>query len=93
MMAAEAVHVVISGRVQGVAFRSFIEREAAALSLDGWVRNLRDGSVEAVFSGEPKAVSAILASCRLGPPGARVAGVETTAAAVVGPGFEILPTA
>ena len=92
-MAAEAVHVVISGRVQGVAFRSFVEREAEALHINGWVRNVSDGTVEAVFSGEPKAVSAMLASCRLGPPGAKVTGVETSNATVVGPGFEILPTA
>lgn len=91
-MASEAVHVVISGRVQGVAFRSFIEREAEALGIDGWVRNLSDGTVEAVFSGEPKAISTMLASCRLGPPGAKVAGVETSNAAVVEPGFVILPT-
>ena len=92
-MALEAVHVVISGRVQGVAFRSFVEREAAALNISGWVRNLSDGTVEAVFSGEPKAVSNMLASCRLGPPGAKVIGIETSNASVVGPGFEILPTA
>ena len=47
-----AVHVVITGRVQGVGFRAFVEREAEALRLDGWVRNRRDGTVEAVFAGE-----------------------------------------
>lgn len=68
--------VVVSGRVQGVAFRASTEREARARGLDGWVRNRADGSVEAVFEGAPEAVDALLAWCRAGPRFARVSGVE-----------------
>ena len=69
-----AVHVRISGRVQGVGFRAWTERRASALGLSGWVRNTRDGNVEAVFSGTPDAVEAMLAACREGP---RHAGVRS----------------
>jgi acylphosphatase len=71
-----AVHVLISGLVQGVAFRAWTERRANALRLSGWVRNLPDGDVEAMFSGDTEAVEMMLAACRDGPPGARVTGVE-----------------
>ena len=47
-------HVVIRGRVQGVGYRAFVEDEAARISIEGWVRNRRDGTVEAVFAGDPK---------------------------------------
>jgi acylphosphatase len=70
------VHVLISGLVQGVAFRAWTERRANALKLSGWVRNLPDGNVEAVLSGDTEAVEMMLAACRDGPPGARVTGVE-----------------
>ena len=52
-------HVMIRGRVQGVGYRYFVEREAQSRGLEGWVRNRRDGSVEAVFSGPAEAVTAI----------------------------------
>ena len=55
-----AVHVVITGRVQGVGFRAFVEREAEALRLEGWVRNRRDGTVEAVFAGDEGEIQHIL---------------------------------
>lgn len=71
----KAVRVRIAGRVQGVWFR------AEARSLDGWVRNRRDGTVEAVFAGPEAAVEAMLAECRDGPPQARVDSVETKPAA------------
>lgn len=60
-------HVVIAGRVQGVGFRLWVEEEALSRGLAGWVRNRRDGSVEAVFRGEPDAVGAMLEACRDGP--------------------------
>lgn len=60
-------HVVISGRVQGVGFRLWVEAEAVSRGLYGWVRNRRDGSVEAVFWGEDDAVGAMLEACRIGP--------------------------
>ncbi len=71
-----AVHVLISGLVQGVAYRAWAERRANALGLSGWVRNLADGDVEAVISGPANAVEAMLFACRDGPRGARVDRVD-----------------
>jgi acylphosphatase len=61
-------HISVRGRVQGVGFRAFVEHEALKHHVGGWVRNRRDGTVEAVFTGEAAAVDA----CRRGPFGARV---------------------
>jgi acylphosphatase len=72
--------VVVRGRVQGVGFRAFVEDEARERRLAGWVRNRRDGSVEAVFSGAPDQVESMLATVRLGPPASHVAAVEVNAA-------------
>ena len=69
-------HVTIRGRVQGVGYRYFVEREAQSRDLEGWVRNRRDGSVEAVFSGPADAVTAMIAACRRGPSMARVDAVQ-----------------
>ena len=76
MSAIRAVRVSIAGRVQGVGFRAWTEREALALGLGGWVRNRRDGTVEAVFDGPAAAVGEILGRCRRGPPTARVDAIE-----------------
>jgi acylphosphatase len=76
MASIRAVHVRISGLVQGVAFRAWTERRANALGLSGWVRNLPDGDVEAVFSGPANAVEAMLAAAREGPRSAVVDSVE-----------------
>jgi acylphosphatase len=76
MAGIRSVQVRISGLVQGVNFRAWTERRASALGLSGWVRNLPDGDVEAVFSGEAAAVEAMLAACRDGPRAARVEKVE-----------------
>lgn len=65
-------HVFIKGKVQGVFFRSEIKRRAENLDLKGWVRNLSDGRVEAVFEGRDESVSALVEFCRTGPTGARV---------------------
>ena len=62
-----AVHVVIAGRVQGVGFRAFVAQESQRLDVAGWVRNRRDGTVEAVLIGEADAVEMIIALCREGP--------------------------
>lgn len=70
------VHVLVSGRVQGVAFRAGTRRTARSLNLTGWVMNLPDGRVEAVFEGRDPAVAAMLAWCRRGPEGARVDAIE-----------------
>jgi acylphosphatase len=69
-------HVWASGRVQNVWFRDSCVREAKAAGIDGWVRNLSDGRVEAVFEGSPEAVARIVAWCHDGPPRARVDRVE-----------------
>ena len=69
------VRVVITGRVQGVGFRLWVEAEAVSRGLAGWVRNRHDGSVEAVFSGEADAVDAMLEACRNGPSMALVTDV------------------
>jgi acylphosphatase len=71
-------HVVISGRVQGVAFRIATVEEAQRLGLDGWVRNLRDGRVEALAEGERPKVEALVAWCHHGPPPARVMDVQVS---------------
>lgn len=69
-------HVYVSGRVQGVFFRSETQEEALRNGLTGWVRNLQNGRVEAVFEGEKEMVEKLIEFCRRGPPGARVANVE-----------------
>ena len=68
--------VVVHGRVQAVFFRDSTRRMASSRRVAGWVRNRRDGTVEAVFEGEPEAVAALVEFCRDGPRGAVVARVE-----------------
>lgn len=63
---------MIHGRVQGVGFRAFVEHEAGRCGIEGWVRNRRDGAVEAVFKGAPAVVEDMIDACRRGPMGARV---------------------
>ena len=70
------VRVIISGRVQGVWFRGWTIETAYHHSIDGWVRNRRDGTVEAVFAGEDEQVEAMIQACHRGPSMARVTGVE-----------------
>jgi len=65
-------HMMVHGRVQGVGFRAFVEGEALARGVEGWVRNRRDGSVEALFVGDAATVAAMIEACRRGPFGARV---------------------
>jgi acylphosphatase len=69
-------HVVFSGRVQGVGFRAHVEDVAARTVVGGWVRNRRDGTVEAIFAGDAKAVEDTIAACRKGSYAARVEGIE-----------------
>src|SRR5689334_3131752 len=69
-------HVSVRGRVQGVGYRAFVEREALAAGVEGWVRNCSDGSVEAVFGGPHATVEAVIAACRRGPYAARVDALE-----------------
>lgn len=70
------VHVFISGRVQGVAFRHYTLKTAVSLGLKGWVRNLDDGRVEAMFEGEDSTVEAMLQWCRKGPSSAIVTNLD-----------------
>ena len=93
-MPATAVRVTIRGRVQGVGYRAFVADQAEMLGLSGWVRNRRDGTVEAVVAGEAATVEAFLARCREGPRGASVTGVASEPYEDSLPGgFKVLPTA
>jgi acylphosphatase len=72
------VHVHVSGKVQGVYFRATTRDEAEKRGVDGWVRNLEDGRVEAVFEGAADAVEEMVEFCHEGPSAARVESVEVT---------------
>jgi acylphosphatase len=85
--------VRIEGRVQGVGFRAFVEREACRMGVDGFVRNRRDGGVEAVFAGTSAHVDATIAACRQGPRGSRVDMLRVfDESDDVPAGFVVLPT-
>ena len=71
-------HVIITGRVQGVYFRVNTKRKAVSLDLNGWVRNLPDERVEAIFEGEEEQVKVALDFCNHGPRGAMVESVDLT---------------
>ena len=88
-----AKHLVISGRVQGVGFRYSMAEEAERLGITGWVRNRRDGTVEAVADGPAGAVDALLAWARRGPPSASVTQVRVTEIVESFERFEMRPTA
>jgi acylphosphatase len=90
---------LIRGRVQGVGYRAWVEHQARRLGLQGWVRNRRDGSVEAVFAGTEEVVTNMIAACRRGPSSARVDDVAEEAASAdalglrrAGEAFSVLPT-
>ena len=76
-MAKTRVHVFVSGRVQGVFFRQNTKQQAERLNVTGWVRNLPDGRVEAVFEGEETAVKALEEYCHHGPFSALVTNVDS----------------
>lgn len=91
--------VIVRGRVHGVGFRAWTEHMALRHGLDGWVRNRRDGSVEAVFAGPPGAVATMVAACRHGPGSSNVdevsehdAGRELLDRRYAGERFSVLPT-
>lgn len=93
------VKLHISGAVQGVGFRMWMHRQCTAMGLQGWARNCRDGSVEAVLAGPSAAVDKMTESCRRGPAAARVkavdvapCGAEELAARSPGATFDVLPT-
>jgi len=92
-MDTRTIQVRIEGRVQGVGFRAFVEMNAYELGLEGWVRNRRDGSVEAVFQGTADAVETMLQRCLEGPPASTVTRVEAIGEGVGAfDGFEVRPT-
>lgn len=70
------LHVIVSGRVQGVSFRYFAEKQAVELGLTGWVRNLYDGRVEVLAEGERDALERLLGRLREGPRMARVEDID-----------------
>ena len=70
------VHVIVRGRVQGVGFRMFVERQALARGVNGWVRNREDGTVEAVFAGDAKLVDELITACKTGPRSSKVESIE-----------------
>jgi acylphosphatase len=71
-------HVFVTGRVQGVFFRSQTQHKADRYDVKGWVRNLPDDRVEAVFEGEKEAVQTLIEFCKHGPSGARVTNIDLT---------------
>jgi acylphosphatase len=91
--------LLIRGRVQGVGYRAWVEQQARGLGLLGWVRNRRDGSVEALFAGTDELVTSMIAACRHGPSSARIDDVAEEAASAdalglrrAGEAFSVLPT-
>ena len=88
-----SLHILIEGRVQGVGFRAYVDLQARSLGLEGWVRNRRDGGVEAVFMGPRETVDHMLVLCRSGPVHARVDMLRILdESAAAEPGFKVLPT-
>ncbi|MBW9092387.1 acylphosphatase [Microbacterium jejuense] len=88
------VHVIVGGEVQGVGYRYTMRMVARDAGVAGWVRNRRDGSVEAEIEGTPGQVDEVLAWMADGPPGAVVSSSRVTEASPTGArGFEVLPTA
>jgi acylphosphatase len=99
-MSERIVRVLVRGRVQAVGFRAHVEHMALTHGINGWVRNRRDGSVEAVFAGPAEAVAAVIEACRHGPGGSRVeavdefpAGPDDVSRRYSGELFSVLPTA
>ena len=86
------LHLRIYGRVQGVGFRQYTQREARRRGVTGWVRNRKDGSVEAILQGPQEAVDTVLKWVRHGPPSATVTDVQVSEGTGVYSGFEQRPT-
>ena len=98
-MSGAILRVTVRGRVQGVGYRVWVEHQAMLRQLEGWVRNKRDGSVEALFSGPADVVSEMVALCRRGPESARVDAVQVEPASSqaldlrrLGERLSVLPT-
>jgi len=98
-MSGALLQVTIRGRVQGVGYRAWVDHAATARDLEGWVRNRRDGSVEALFAGPADVVASMVELCRRGPSSARVDAVTDEPATPdglnlrrAGERFSVLPT-
>jgi acylphosphatase len=88
-----AKRLIIAGQVQGVGYRDWLTTRAEAAGLSGWVRNLSDGTVEALIAGETAAVEELVRQCRRGPRLAVVTSIEEDFSEAPGePGFHNLPT-
>ncbi|HWK97581.1 MAG TPA: acylphosphatase [Pseudolabrys sp.] len=99
MSEAVIIHLVVHGRVQGVGYRAFVDSEARVRNLQGWVRNCRDGTVEAVLAGDAALIEDMIAICKRGPFGARVDAIHHSAGSASslkerapGQAFSVLPT-
>ncbi len=88
----ETKHLSITGKVQGVGFRAAMYREAVRLNVTGWVRNRKDGVVEAVIQGPERTVETMLAWVKQGPPGTRVDQVNVKDVDGLFPDFDLLST-
>lgn len=87
----DVLRVYVSGFVQGVNYRRWLQGEALSRNINGWCRNLRDGRVEAIFSGDARQVSDLIRACRHGPQLARVDAVHSEPASYDGlEGFRIV---
>lgn len=91
-MSTKTLHLTIRGRVQGVGFRIYTQREAMRHGVHGWVRNRTDGSVEAIVQGAPAAVDALVEWARHGPPKAQVTDVQVREGSGDYSEFEMRPT-
>jgi acylphosphatase len=92
-------HIMVRGLVQGVGYRAFVADQAQARRIDGWVRNRRDGTVEAVLAGPAEMVEQMIEICRRGPWGSRVDGLDARSGTAEdleqrrsGEDFSVLPT-
>jgi acylphosphatase len=92
-------HVIVRGRVHGVGFRAFVAHHATQRNLDGWVRNCRDGTVEAVFAGPADSVEGMIRACKVGPLSSKVDALDQRdateaelSARTSGEAFSCLPT-
>jgi acylphosphatase len=92
-------HIIVRGRVQGVGFRAFVAHHAMQRNLDGWVRNRRDGTVEAMFAGPADSVAGVIRACKVGPLSSNVDAIDQRdateaelSARTSGETFSCLPT-
>ncbi|MCS0496684.1 acylphosphatase [Ancylobacter sp. MQZ15Z-1] len=96
-MTPQATRLIIHGRVQGVGYRAWLADRARREGHAGWVRNRREGTVEALIHATPESLAAFVEACRAGPPSARVTNIEVigeppTQGGIIAGDFAVLPT-